>query len=131
MAEKLNFELVSPEKLLLSEEVDSVVVPGSEGDFGVFINHAPMMTTLRVGFLEVSNGSDTERFFVKGGFAEVGEKGLSVLAEQSVKVADLTADLVDAEIKNVESALSNSSEDNAKSALAYSLNQLNEIRATL
>lgn len=131
MAEKLKFELVSPAKLLLSEEVDSVVVPGSEGDFGVFINHAPMMTTLRVGFLEVSNGSDKESYFVKGGFAEVGEKGLSVLAEQSVKVADLTADLVDSEIKNIETALSNSNDDNAKSALAYSLNQLNEIKATL
>lgn len=131
MAEKLNFELVSPAKLLLSEEVDNVVVPGTEGDFGVFINHAPMMTTLRVGFLDVTNGSETTRFFVKGGFAEVGEKGLSVLAEQSVKVEDLTSDLVDAEIKNVETALENAGDDNAKSALAFSLNQLNEIRATL
>ena len=131
MAEKLNFELVSPAKLLISESVDSVVVPGTEGDFGVFINHAPMMSTLRVGFLEVVNGSSTERFFVKGGFAEVGDKGLSVLAEQSVKVEDLTKDLLDVEIKNVEAALDSSSEDTAKAALAYSLNQLNEIRATL
>lgn len=131
MAEKLNFELVSPAKLLLSEEVDTVVVPGSEGDFGVFINHAPMMTTLRVGFLEVVNGTETTRFFVKGGFAEVGDKGLSVLAEQSVNVADLTAELVDTEIKNVETALENASDDVAKAGLAYSLNQLNEIRTTL
>ncbi|MCJ8324936.1 MAG: F0F1 ATP synthase subunit epsilon [Rhizobiales bacterium] len=131
MAEKLNFELVSPAKLLISESVDSVVVPGTEGDFGVFINHAPMMSTLRVGFLEVVNGSNTERFFVKGGFAEVGDKGLSVLAEQSVKVEDLTKDLLDAEIKNVEAALENAAEDTAKAALAYSLNQLNEILETL
>ena len=131
MAEKLNFELVSPEKLLLSQEVESVVVPGSEGDFGVFINHAPMMTTLRVGFLEMSDGSTTTRFFVKGGFAEVGEKGLSVLAEQAVNVEDLTAEFVDTEIKNVTTALEAASDEGAKSTLAFSLNQLNEIRATL
>lgn len=131
MAEKLNFELVSPAKLLLSQEVDSVVVPGSEGDFGVFINHAPMMSTLRVGFLEMSNGSNTERYFIKGGFAEIGEKGLSVLAEQAIKIADLTAEFIDAEIKHVNTALEASKEDLAKSALAFSLNQLNEIRNTL
>ncbi len=131
MAEKLNFELVSPEKLLLSTEVESVVVPGSEGDFGVFINHAPMMSTLRVGFLEMNDGTDTQRFFVKGGFAEVGEKGLSVLAEQAIKVDDLTAEFIDAEIDNVSKTLEATSEDMAKSALAFSLNQLNEIRATL
>ncbi len=131
MAEKLNFELVSPERLLLSEAVDTVVVPGAEGDFGVFVNHAPMMTTLRVGFLDVSNGSDSDRFFVKGGFAEVGEKGLSVLAEQAIKVADLTADFVDNEIKVAQAALEAAKADSVKAAIAFSLNQLNEVRATL
>src|SRR3546814_18454611 len=73
MAEgKVAFELVSPERLLLSEEVDMVVVPGEEGDFGVLVRHAPLISTLRPGVIKVHNGgSVTEQIFVAGGFAEV------------------------------------------------------------
>ena len=82
MAE-LHFELVTPEKLLRSEAVHMVVVPGSEGDFGVMAGHAPYMATMRDGELAVyrSAGAEPERIQVQGGFAEVNEQGLTVLAE--------------------------------------------------
>jgi len=79
----LHFELVTPEKLLRSEEVHMVVVPGSEGDFGVMAGHAPYMATMRDGELAIyrTAGAEPERVPVRGGFAEVSETGLTVLAE--------------------------------------------------
>jgi len=81
----LHFELVTPEKLVRSEDVHMVVVPGSEGDFGVMAGHAPVMTTLKDGELKVfkSAGAAPEAITVSGGFAEVGDKGLVVLAESA------------------------------------------------
>ena len=81
MAEKLHFELVSPEKLLKSADVDMVVVPGTEGDFGVLPKHAPLVSTLRTGIIEVHNDSEAEKLLVVGGFAEVNSEGLIILAE--------------------------------------------------
>lgn len=79
----LHFELVTPEKLVRSEDVHMVVVPGSEGEFGVMAGHAPFMTTLKDGELKIfkSAGGSPESIAVSGGFAEVGEQGLTVLAE--------------------------------------------------
>ena len=81
----LHFELVTPEKLVRSDEVHMVVVPGSEGEFGVMAGHAPFMTTLRDGQLKVYRTAtgEPESISVSGGFAEVGEKGLIVLAEKA------------------------------------------------
>ena len=81
----LHFELVTPEKLVRSEEVHLVVVPGAEGEFGVMAGHAPFMTTLRDGELKVyrSAGGSPESIAVSGGFAEVGDQGLTVLAESA------------------------------------------------
>ncbi|HKQ94303.1 MAG TPA: ATP synthase F1 subunit epsilon [Aestuariivirgaceae bacterium] len=81
----LHFELVTPEKLLRSEEVHMVVVPGSEGDFGVMAGHAPYMATMRDGELAIyrSAGAEPERIPVQSGFAEVSEAGLTVLAESA------------------------------------------------
>jgi F-type H+-transporting ATPase subunit epsilon len=79
----LHFELVTPERLVRSEEVHMVVVPGTEGDFGVLAGHAPVMSTIRNGELAVyrTPGGEPERIAIEGGFAEVNEKGLTVLAE--------------------------------------------------
>lgn len=81
----LHFELVTPEKLLRSEEVYQVVVPGTEGDFGVLQGHTPFMSTVRDGNLAIyrTDKGEPELLPVKGGFAEVNEKGLTVLAEQA------------------------------------------------
>jgi F-type H+-transporting ATPase subunit epsilon len=79
----LHFELVTPARLVRSEEVHMVVVPGTEGDFGVLAGHAPVMSTIRDGAIQVYKeaGSAPEEIRVQGGFAEVGERGLTVLAE--------------------------------------------------
>lgn len=81
----LKFELVTPEKLVRSEEVHMVVVPGVEGDFGVMEGHAPVMTVLKDGTLDIykSASGEPERITVSGGFAEVGDNGLTVLAEKA------------------------------------------------
>lgn len=81
----LHFELVTPEKLLRSDDVHMVVVPGSEGDFGVMAGHAPYMATIRPGELAIykSAGAEPERVPIEGGFAEVSEAGLTVLAEMA------------------------------------------------
>ena len=92
MADLLHFELVSPEKLLRSGEVFMVVVPGTEGDFGVLPGHAPLVSTIRPGAIEVfaASMSDVpERIFIDGGFAEVGANGLTILAESAVPVGDI------------------------------------------
>jgi F-type H+-transporting ATPase subunit epsilon len=79
----LHFELVTPERLVRSEEVYMVTVPGSEGDFGVLEGHAPLMSTLRDGAISIyaSAGAAPETLIVSGGFAEVSDKGLTILAE--------------------------------------------------
>lgn len=92
MADLLHFELVSPEKLLRSGEVYMVVVPGTEGDFGVLPGHAPLVSTIRPGAIQVfpnSMNDVPERIFIDGGFAEVGPDGLMILAESAVPVAEL------------------------------------------
>jgi F-type H+-transporting ATPase subunit epsilon len=79
----LHFELVTPAKLVRSEDVYMVVVPGTEGEFGVLEGHAPFMSTIRDGAVQVyrTDGAEPERIEVRGGFAEVSETGLTVLAE--------------------------------------------------
>ena len=81
----LHFELVTPEKLVMSEDVHMVVVPGTEGEFGVLAGHAPFMSTLRDGELAVyrTAGASPEKITVSGGFAEVSDSGLTVLAESA------------------------------------------------
>ena len=98
----LHFELVSPEKLLFSGEVDQVDVPGIEGDFGVLAGHAPYVTTLRPGILTVHGASGEQKIVVLGGFAEVSAEGLTVLAELAETVADLDRAIIAARISETE-----------------------------
>ncbi|MGH6630754.1 MAG: F0F1 ATP synthase subunit epsilon [Burkholderiales bacterium] len=106
--ERVEFELVSPERLLLSEAVEMVVVPGAEGEFGVLPRHAPMISTLRPGVIRVyENGAVSERIFVAGGFAEVTPARCTVLADQAVPVADIDR-------TEVEKSLSEAREDLAE-----------------
>ncbi|MFM2129378.1 MAG: synthase epsilon chain [Pseudomonadota bacterium] len=88
MADKVAFELVSPARLLFAGEVDMVVVPGSEGDFGVLPNHSPLISLVRAGVIAVHQGGKVEsRIFVAGGFAEVTPERCTVLAEEAVNLA--------------------------------------------
>lgn len=129
---KLHFDLVSPERLLISAEVDQVDVPGSEGDFGVFAGHAPVMTTLRPGVLAiVSAGKAAEKFFVRGGFAEVTLQGLTVLAEEAMPLAELDAATLDQRIKNAEEDVTDAKDAAVRDRAQTTLNQLRELRGAL
>jgi F-type H+-transporting ATPase subunit epsilon len=128
MAEAFQFELVSPERLLLSEEATQVVVPGIEGEFGVMAGHAPMMSTLRPGVLKVSrpSGSD-EAFFVRGGFAEAGPKGLTILAEVAVPMAELKADDIARQIREAEEDVADAGDEAARGRAQVALDHLREM----
>ncbi|MFN3889754.1 MAG: F0F1 ATP synthase subunit epsilon [Beijerinckiaceae bacterium] len=127
-----HFELVSPERLLYAGEVESVVVPGSEGQFTVMRDHAPFMSTMKPGVVEViESASKSQRLFVRGGFADVSAAGLTILAEQAIPVEDLSAERIDAEIRNAEEDLSDAQSDEGKRAAAEKIAQLREARAAL
>ena len=120
MADKVEFELVSPEKLLKSQPVDMVVVPGSEGDFGVLAGHSPMISTVRPGVIDVYEGDRVvDRVFVAGGFAEVTEARCTVLAEEAVARTDLDRATVEKQIKDLSEDLDDSKSD-AERAVAES-----------
>ena len=115
----LHFELVSPERLLVSEAVDMVVVPGSEGDFGVLPGHAPFISTVRPGVIEVYEGNTvTERIFVAGGFAEVSNDRCTVLAEQAAALTDVNRAEVEGELRSLNEELAAARDDNERAAIA-------------
>jgi F-type H+-transporting ATPase subunit epsilon len=90
MAEAFRFELVSPERLLVSEQVESVIIPGAEGEMTVLANHAPVMTTVKAGVVTVKPVSDPEeRYVVFGGFADILPSGCTLLAQSAVAVGDI------------------------------------------
>jgi F-type H+-transporting ATPase subunit epsilon len=114
MADKLHFDLVSPERSLRSGEVAMVVVPGSEGDFGVLVGHAPFMSTVRPGAIQVyadDMGGTPERIFVDGGFAEVNERGLTILAESATPVADIDVEALARQLAEAREALRDAKTD--------------------
>ena len=114
MADKLALELVSPERLLVSAEADMVVVPGGEGDFGVLAGHAPVISSVRPGVVEMHDeGGETERIFVTGGFAEVTAEGLTVLAEDAVPVAEMDRKDLERRLKNAREDLEDAETDEA------------------
>ena len=118
-ADKVEFELVSPERLLLSQQVDMVVVPGAEGDFGVLPRHAPLISTLRPGIIRVFEGRDVkQRIFVAGGFAEVTPERCTVLAEEAVPVGEIDAAELAQELKNLAEDLADAKTDEEKAAIA-------------
>jgi len=97
----VQFELVSPEQLLLSEDVEMVVVPGSEGDFGVLAGHTPMISTVRPGVIHIfSDGGVSSRIFVAGGFAEVTGQRCTVLAEEALPVDDIDRAAAETDLQN-------------------------------
>ncbi len=102
MADKLKFDLVSPERLLFSEQVDMVTVPGTEGEMGVLAHHAPVMTTLRPGIIRIESDGKETGVFVWGGFAEVNASGLTVLAEEAMPMDEINLDDLGQRIKNLE-----------------------------
>ena len=100
-----HFDLVSPEKLAFSGEVDQVDVPGVEGDFGVLAGHAPVVATIRPGILTVTTGGQHQKIIVLGGLAEVSDKGLTVLADVATSMQDLDRNAFAEQISGMESKL--------------------------
>jgi len=132
MAELFQFELVSPERQLLSEEVAEVVVPGTDGEFGVLKNHSPFMSTIKPGILKVrdENGSWNE-YFVRGGFADVASGGLTVLAEQAIPVKEISKELLDQAIENAREDVADAKDDETKQKAEMTLSQLQDVAEAL
>jgi F-type H+-transporting ATPase subunit epsilon len=119
MADKVEFELVSPERLILSQAVDMVVVPGAEGDFGVLPGHALLLSTVRPGIIAVHNdGAVRERIFVGGGFAEVTPERCTVLADEAVPVQDIDRAAVEGRLKDLREDLADAKSDQERALLA-------------
>jgi F-type H+-transporting ATPase subunit epsilon len=115
---KVEFELVSPERLLVSEPVDMVVVPGAEGDFGVLPRHAPLISTVRPGVIRIYEGNQvTSEIFVAGGFAEVTGTRCTVLAEMALPVGDIDKGKVEAEIRNLQDDEKDAKSDDERAAI--------------
>jgi F-type H+-transporting ATPase subunit epsilon len=116
VADKVAFQLVAPERLLASAEVDMVVVPGSEGDFGVLPQHSLFMSTLRPGVIETYEGGQVSgRIFVGGGFAEVNARGCTVLAEEAMPVAEIDLERARARLAAAQDDLRDAADDTARS----------------
>ena len=130
MADKLLFELVSPERLLISREVGMVVVPGAEGDFGVLPEHAPLISTVRPGVIDVYDDGVTvsERIFVAGGFAEVTGERCTVLADEAVPFEQVTAEQLAERERAAELELSEAETDAEKAAAQKNLAVAKDLR---
>ncbi|HYB11176.1 MAG TPA: F0F1 ATP synthase subunit epsilon [Alphaproteobacteria bacterium] len=115
MAEKLRFELVSPERLLLSEEVRMVVIPGSEGNFGVLRRHAPFLSMIRPGVIDIYDEKQvTERIFIAGGYAEVTPERCTVLADSAMPVGEIDRPKVESELKSLREDLEDAKDEAEK-----------------
>ena len=127
MADMLNFELVSPERKLASVEAEAVTIPGMMGDLTAMANHAPFLTNMRPGFVVVRNGSSEDGYFVTGGFAEISNNTVSVLAEEAIEKATVNRALIDEKIAQAEQALA----DAAPARKQAALQKLNDYKALL
>ena len=132
MADSFPFELVSPERLLVSEEVTAVVTPATEGYLTVMARHAPLMTTLKPGVVVATLSSGTERrFFVQGGFADITPERFTLLAERATPVEELDAAALETQVRNAEEDVADAKDDDARSKAAQRLAELRDARGAL
>ena len=128
MAGTFKFELVSPERVLISEDVEQVVLPGGDGDFAVLVGHAPLISTLRAGVLDVTAPSGRKQLLVKGGFAEVEPDRLTVLAERAYDVAELTSERIARELETAEADMAAAKDDDARLRAWYLVDRLKSLQ---
>jgi F-type H+-transporting ATPase subunit epsilon len=133
MPDAFKFELVSPERLLVSGNVEQVIVPGSEGEMTVLAHHAPLLTTLKPGLLDIGfpGGGEHQRYFVRGGFAEVSPAGLTVLAETAIDLVELDATQLAQAVKDAEEDVADATDDAMRDRAQTKLDQLRQVQATL
>lgn len=125
------FELVSPERLLVSEEVEQVLVPGTEGDFTVLANHAPVMSTIRPGVLSVGSSSGSTDYVLFGGFAEVGPEGLTVLAEDAIEKSSIDRADLEQKVQNAKEDVADAKDEETKAAAQEKLEHLTQLQGML
>jgi F-type H+-transporting ATPase subunit epsilon len=123
MADMLKFEIVSPERLLKDTEAAMVVVPGADGDFAAMPAHAPMMSTIRPGVIEIyeSEAGDAERLFVKGGLAQISPDGLTILAEEALALDSVDGDDLSKKITDAREDLDDAKDDVERARLEKEL----------
>lgn len=132
MAESFQFELVSPERLLVSEVVTAVLAPGTDGYMTIMSGHAPAMTTLKPGVVTVTTaGGADQRFYVQGGFADITNDSMILLAEHALPVAELNAADLDSKIRNAEEDVADAKTPDARSKAEQQLSALKDARSAL
>ena len=132
MAEPFAFEFVSPEKLLLSAQALEVQVPGTDGEFTVMANHAPVMSTIKPGVISVKlDSGETSKYFIRGGFADVSPAGLTILAEQATDLADFDMAELDQHIQDAREDVNDADSDEKRNKAQAALDQLEESRAAI
>ena len=128
----LHFELVAPERMHFSGEVEAVMLPGTEGDMTVLPGHAPVMTALKAGFVIITNHrNEGSRVLVRGGFAEINATGVIVLAERATPIEELTPERIDQEIFDIGTVRDGSEDWKAREAADATIAQLEEAKAAL
>jgi F-type H+-transporting ATPase subunit epsilon len=132
MADSFNFELVSPERLLLSGSVREVVIPATEGEMTVMANHAPTMTTIKPGVLTVKFADGkTDRYVVFGGFADILPTGCTLLAESAIHVDEFNKEDIDRRIEAARAELASASSDEHKFGIEYYMAQLTTLHGAV
>ncbi|MEO4043800.1 F0F1 ATP synthase subunit epsilon [Hoeflea sp. CAU 1731] len=129
MADSFNFELVSPEQLLLSEAVSQVIIPGTDGEMTVMAHHAPTMTTIKPGIVSVTTDSgENQRYVVFGGFADILLDGCTLLAESAVRVEDIDNEALKQRIQDTREDLADAKTDADKTRIAEHLDHLETLQ---
>jgi len=128
-AEKISFDLVSPEKLLLSVKADMVTIPGTEGYMGVMAGHAATVTTLRAGMIDVAVDGRDDRYFIRGGFAEINAAKITVLADEAIPMSELDLAVLDQRIRDAQEDELAAEGDTARQRAAQLVDDLKLIRA--
>ncbi|WP_159589399.1 F0F1 ATP synthase subunit epsilon [Chelativorans xinjiangense] len=131
MAQAFKFELVSPERLLVSEDVEYVVIPGTEGEMTVMANHAPTMTNIKPGVITVAREGREDRYVVFGGFADVLPEGCTLLAESAVHVDDIDREDVARRIQEAREDVEDAKDDEARTKAEEFLAQLTTLERAI
>lgn len=126
---KLHFSLVSPERELFAGEVDQVVVPGADGQFGALVRHAPTMSVVQSGIIKIIDGNQTTKMYVGGGIVDVTPFGVTILAEDALDLAKVNRDSLAQELKDAKEDLRDAKDDGAKDIAAKKAARLEAILA--
>ncbi len=129
MAATFKFELVSPERILLSADAEQVIVPGAEGEFTVLPLHAPVISALRPGVIRASLTGSKKRIYVRSGFADVTPEALTILAERAFIVDEIDPEMLEQELDAVRAALDSANDDEARLHLAIAIEELKALQA--